>query len=939
MKKTFKVSAATALAISALTPVAAFAAETPVAADGFYTTSSFTTGKDFRALSTAEKRAILTNSETVLVVGGKVYFAKDAITATTNADLAKIATTVADFEATHGKLTGNGYGNVVVSDLKVESVSAINPTEIQVTFNQDVDADSALDLSHYVLSIDDNEYNTAAQIATLLEPTSVDGTVLEYSEFDFATNTVTFKLSETNALKNAQKYSIDVKDGVLSADKTKQVAKYQDTVKTFTDTKAPVLESVLKSGDDLVLVFDEPVKSIGTVKIDDITVDGAKTYSKFTGLYTVKITGALAQDERFTTLGSHRVVAYDVKDYATNGDVPNNEAVVSSSYSISLDTTPPTVKEIKQLSTDARVFDIVFSEAVESVTASELELDIKKGNHTFTQVADSSVANPSAIADVYSVVKLGGNKYRVTFSNYTNEENINPLYAKNETAVSLAVVVKGYKDLANNVGQEYKGSVNLSKDLNAPTIKPGLDNKIDTNKLVVVFDRAITPVGELDASKITVTDKDGIKRTVSGATIANGNTIEITLDEFVSEADYNEKAPFTVTVAAGTVQSSEKVKNNTTSVTIKETTVDTAVTALATNSATVTPDKNVNGVNVNEIVIDYGAEMGASALELSNYTLDNQTLPTGTKIAINKANDKVTITLPEGFAAVDNQQLLTISKNVKTKTGSVIVNDVTEKKAYTQLIDLVDNTQPVLNKAEYLVTDLDDSTETSRIKLTFSEKVAFTANDLDDLTVVVGGATKAYTSLEAGSKENEVIVNLAQPLSLVNATTVNVVAQGEENTALNIKDLAGNIAKANSVQVSGKAIDTKLIGDAASVLATAKTNAKAALDSYKNAADYTTNAAGLTAAIEAGKTAIDAATTTEDVTAAQNAAKIAIDAIKSDAQLAAEEDLQEATDAVALAEGSKSQDDVDAAQALVTALPAGDAKDALQARIDAIEIA
>ena len=72
------------------------------------------------------------------------------------------------------------------------------------------------------------------------------------------------------------------------------------------------------------------------------------------------------------------------------------------------------------------------------------------------------------------------------------------------------------------------------------------------------------------------------------------------------------------------------------------------------------------------------------------------------------------------------------------------------------------------------------------------------------------------------------------------------------------------------------------------ILATAKTDAKTALNNYKDAADYTTNAAELEAAITAGEEAIDAATKTEDVTTALNNAKGAIDEIKSDAQLATE---------------------------------------------------
>ena len=78
--------------------------------------------------------------------------------------------------------------------------------------------------------------------------------------------------------------------------------------------------------------------------------------------------------------------------------------------------------------------------------------------------------------------------------------------------------------------------------------------------------------------------------------------------------------------------------------------------------------------------------------------------------------------------------------------------------------------------------------------------------------------------------------------------------------------------------------------EAAAALAQAKTDAKAELDSYKNADDYRADEqVDLANAIADGKQAIDAATTVAEVNTALANAKAAIDAIKTDAQLTAEE--------------------------------------------------
>ena len=81
-----------------------------------------------------------------------------------------------------------------------------------------------------------------------------------------------------------------------------------------------------------------------------------------------------------------------------------------------------------------------------------------------------------------------------------------------------------------------------------------------------------------------------------------------------------------------------------------------------------------------------------------------------------------------------------------------------------------------------------------------------------------------------------------------------------------------------------------VVTQAQAALAQAKNTAKAALDTYKNPADYRdAQKTALAAAIAAGKTAIDNATDTAGVTAALAAAKTAMDGIKTDAQLKAEE--------------------------------------------------
>ena len=71
MKKQIKTTAAIALALSAVTPVAAFAAEANVPA-GLYTSSSFTQLPTFAAKTVKEKIAALADPTAVLVLSNGI---------------------------------------------------------------------------------------------------------------------------------------------------------------------------------------------------------------------------------------------------------------------------------------------------------------------------------------------------------------------------------------------------------------------------------------------------------------------------------------------------------------------------------------------------------------------------------------------------------------------------------------------------------------------------------------------------------------------------------------------------------------------------------------------------------------------------------------------------------------------------------------------------
>lgn len=137
MKKGIKISTAAILAVSALTPVAAFAAESTVT-DGIYTSygQGYYTAADFAKLSPEVKKAIFADAKAALVAGGIAFNLQSDVALKTDAQIDAVTTTVEQYETEQGVSfdSGNGFGDVVEPGVKVESVMAINANAVTVTF-------------------------------------------------------------------------------------------------------------------------------------------------------------------------------------------------------------------------------------------------------------------------------------------------------------------------------------------------------------------------------------------------------------------------------------------------------------------------------------------------------------------------------------------------------------------------------------------------------------------------------------------------------------------------------------------------------------------------------------------------------------------------------------------------------------------------------------
>lgn len=253
------------------------------------------------------------------------------------------------------------------------------------------------------------------------------------------------------------------------------------------------------------------------------------------------------------------------------------------------------------------------------------------------------------------------------------------------------------------------------------------------------------------------------------------------------------------------------------------------------------------------------------------------------------------------------------------------VRDLARAKAAVAAAEF-SHLQSAVNEAQALVTDLRDSAFKNSLQRRL-DAVQAIINLANAKTAAHADLNTAFAAYTQGN------------YSAANWTTL-TAAKTAGDTAINAAITEAAVATAKNTAVAAMAAVKTLAQEAADALAAAKVTACADLNTAYAAYSHDNYSAAkwtaLGAAKDAGIVAINGAASIAAVTTAKNAAVAAMDAVKTLAEEAADA-LAAADTAVAAAENSKLQADLDAAQALVTALPAGTAKTALQTRLDIVK--
>ncbi|WP_368974897.1 hypothetical protein NST61_18205 [Caldifermentibacillus hisashii] len=761
------------------------------------------------------KTGLVADNFKVLVDGKEVT--PTAISGETNGEIYTI--TIPSLEGKAGRVSVNGTeATFDFSFPKVEGVTALNASELLVTFNKDVDVPTAQNKANYELKINDKKVETE----DILDISASGKTAKILLDFDVA-------------FQSGDKYIIQTNDGIKTTE-GKLFDKFVSDEKTFNGSLAPSLKSIKVDANGLLVEFDRPVNSyddtedVTLIKIDGVAIaskdlkpvfakDKAPDILGKAGQYTYRVTLTDAELKAASAVGTHEVVIYDVKDTAS--EYAKVASVLNGEYTITDEVTAPQVTGIEAL--NANKF-FVYTNTPVTLDANT-KLKVEKGNHEFKlddSKFDGNVSTEDTLVDAvpgYHPVNKKPGIYVVVTDDVKGDDE-NPLYKNGETSVTLKVTLENYT--ANGlIGKKAEQTVTLNRNNTKPAVQ---ETAINGNNLEVTFTNALASLDGnaltgLTADDVVIRDKDGIVKSPSEAISVTGSKVTIPLTS-------TDDGPYTVEFKAG------KFKNLEVSDSVESYLVNTlkndklvATVAAKDNNFKYLEFDLAAGANLvandnNQITFNYPVEMSDSARSVANYTLDGKALPAGSTVDFVGDKKTVRITLPTGTLKASTKYKLGIKTDVTTAAGTHIVGSLQTKAPAEAIIELKDNVAPELKSALFLIGDetVKPSTETDLIEVTFNEKLAAIVDDAtlqNDFRVVINGSTVGVAAVTDGtSGDDKLVIKLKQKVNVNQAATISIIPEEQQTGTLEqkeivIKDVAGNKANTSkTINVSGSKYDS-----------------------------------------------------------------------------------------------------------------------------------
>lgn len=628
---------------------------------------------------------------------------------------------------------GEDWPPVPGTDLKVESVSAINASQIQIVFSQKVDETSAESSSNVTF----------------------DG--FTPATYELQDDEKTLIVTTNAPITKKKDVVVTVKNVTLADDSSVVVPTFTKVITVEDTTPADVAKVVSKTNGEIAttvdIYFSEPVKS-GVVKIN-----GQQVSASF-GSATEKVTvTGLSLDATKT----HTLEVVNLTDTA------DNKSTVTKSFTVTADVEAPKVAELAQYSDNAVL--VTFDKKMNAAT---VDGNIKVADTLLNNVAiDTVVALPGDTSKTKFIVPITATLYGT----------------KDSVTLNLAFTDGIQDSLGNKVAPTTK-QITLTKDVTAPvvekvTAKKDADGKVVS--LVLEFNEPLK-AGTYSSSNITVINQEGVD--VTSDLLGDGSNVEFKANsetvaagdkkvEFKLNSATKLAGEYTFTFAKGLVKDSAQTANDSAAYTKVINFGDAEAPVFEIG------ETDVTSAGTNKFRIDFGravkgGNVAGSATALENYTLNGSALPTGTTITLNSAKQVATITLPASSIERSDTAAVFTVQNVQSLSGLTI-------KPLTTTVAIVDNVAPVLTSAKVL--------DNKTIELTYSENMADLDNDnvFDSFKVVNGTTAIAFSSGElladsVSGFDNKVKITINKVTGATPAVDGTATLDGADASIANIAD-------------------------------------------------------------------------------------------------------------------------------------------------------
>lgn len=350
--------------------------------------------------------------------------------------------------------------------------------------------------------------------------------------------------------------------------------------------------------------------------------------------------------------------------------------------------------------------------------------------------------------------------------------------AKNETSTDLHVTIENYKDLVNNIGEKYTDTVTVTKDMTGPSLTKSAYNFTD-GEFVFTFNEGVTALANTSglAKGITlINNNTGVKTEITDVnikSISEGDKKVIIRNTGDQGLGLSPDA-YTFSFAKGLLRDQALNGGNTTVA------FDTTISVPTSAADAIKPEVvSITSTVKNQITVTFseavkGGTVSGSATDPTNYRLNGEPLPDNTVITLNSDQNIATISMPAGSVNTTETRILTIL-DVDDLAGNEIVT-------IDRPVNLSDSTSPLLQSATY-------DTASGAIVVSFNEAI-HGSNAITpvagDFIVKVNGVTVTGIAVIPATKDNQVKLTSSN----ANFTTGNITITTASTTTG--ADVAGN---------------------------------------------------------------------------------------------------------------------------------------------------